>query len=140
MGKPTTERRFWAKVDDTNGPFGCWFWTASRDKDGYGWYVGGQSGKKAHRYAYELAFGPVPEGAVLDHLCDAGSSGCVRPDHMRPVTNVANVMRGRSPAAANARKTHCDAGHEFTLENTYRPPGRPGARHCRTCRSDRRAA
>jgi hypothetical protein len=41
---------------------------------------------------------------------------------------------------ANAAKTHCPQDHEYTPENTYRYPGRPNNRICRTCESDRRAA
>lgn len=37
----------------------------------------------------------------------------------------------------NARKTHCPAGHRYDEANTYRPPARPRARHCRRCQAER---
>jgi hypothetical protein len=37
----------------------------------------------------------------------------------------------------NAAKTHCPAGHEYDLLNTYFNSGR---RHCRTCHREWRAA
>lgn len=83
-----------------------------------------------HRIAYELAVGPIPVGLVIDHLCRNHS--CINPEHLEPVTNVENVMRGESAWARNARKTHCKRGHEFTDENTIR---RNGTRSCRQCRS-----
>lgn len=45
--------------------------------------------------------------------------------------NVADMMVAGNHR--NARKTCCDRGHEFTPENTYRPPSRPHTRQCREC-------
>ena len=50
--------------------------------------------------------GPIPVGAELDHLC--GMRDCVNPDHLELVTHRENVLRGRGPTAANARKRRCE--------------------------------
>ena len=112
----------------------CWEWTGAKWK-GYGQFgtqitPGKWRNVKAHRFAYEMFVGPIPEGLQLDHLCR--NPGCVNPDHLEPVTNRENGLRGTSPAAVHAKATHCVNGHEFTPENTYRPPGK-NERACREC-------
>lgn len=120
------EDRFWEKVEPTGF---CWNWTGCVVVAGYGRFgVGNGVVANAHRWAYEYLVGPIPEGADLDHLCR--NRACVNPDHLEPVTRGDNVLRGFSSPAANARKTHCKNGHEFTEENTIR---RRGTRECRTC-------
>lgn len=90
--QPTVEDRFWAKVDKTSDPNGCWLWTASVGSHGYGAFGVGQAVKVAHRIAYELTVGPIPEGLHLDHLCRRHA--CVNPAHLHPVTLRENVGRG----------------------------------------------
>lgn len=109
---------------------GCWEWTASKTGDGYGQLRAEGTMRRAHRVAYELIEGPIPEGLQLDHLCRVRH--CINPAHLEPVTPVENMRRAPvSVSVINAAKTRCDAGHEFTPENTYlRPKGRRG---CRTC-------
>jgi hypothetical protein len=108
---------------------GCWNWRGSLYRNGYGKY--GSRGYMAHRLAYELTKGSVPEDMCLDHTCRNRS--CINPDHLEIVTLVENVMRGESLHALNARKTHCSEGHEFTDKNTYRRQDRE-TRECKTCR------
>lgn len=83
--------RFWSKVDRDGGPDCCWPWLAAR-ANGYGkFYVDGRM-VRAHRFAYELLVGPIPEGLVLDHLCAV--TFCVNPAHLEPVTQRENARRG----------------------------------------------
>jgi hypothetical protein len=119
---------------------GCWLWTATKSIGGYGrFYEGGSHGRtlSAHRAAYELLVGPIPEGMTLDHVRERGCvhRHCVNPKHLEPVTLRENLMRGDTPAAINAAKTKCIHGHDFTVENTY--VYADGRRTCRTCIRDR---
>jgi hypothetical protein len=108
---------------------GCWEWLGRPDKDGYGiFYVDGKN-KKAHRVSYELFRGPIPKGLTIDHLCM--NRRCVNPLHLEVVTLKANILRGTSPSARNAKKKSCPQGHPFDEENTYTSPA--GGRHCRSC-------
>jgi hypothetical protein len=74
------EDRFWQKVD-TSGD--CWLWTASSNGR-YGKIGNHRDGRKvllyAHRVAWELHNGPIPEGMVICHTCDTPL--CVRIDHL----------------------------------------------------------
>lgn len=121
--------RFWSKVEKSDS--GCWIWSAYRDPKGYGTF--GFKGKvqKAHRVAYQLAIGPIPEGAHVLHSCD--TPPCVNPAHLRAGTRSDNmrdkVLRGRD---YNVKKSQCIHGHPFDETNTYVTPD--GRRNCRTCR------
>ena len=121
--------RFWAKVD-RRGPDDCWEWLAYRQRNGYGKFGRGGRGSMttAHRVAYELTFGPIPDGLNIDHLCR--NRGCVNPSHLEAVSQRVNLLRGET----NSAKTHCVNGHEFTPENTKIESN--GARRCLTCRRE----
>jgi hypothetical protein len=116
---------------------GCWNWLGDRDGKGYGRFSlqYGEKGHRknrevrAHRYQYEMLVGPIPDGLEIDHGCK--NTLCVNPSHLEPVTHRVNVLRGDSPPAAGARKTHCPKGHPYSGENLHRERG--GARKCRAC-------
>lgn len=112
---------------------GCWIWTGRQDGDGYGQFWLDGKHRRAFVVSYEMNVGPVPEGLELDHLCRVRL--CVNPAHLEPVTTQVNQLRGNGVSGINARKTHCDHGHEFTPANTYITPD--GRRQCRTCQRER---
>lgn len=128
------EKLFWAKVQITDA--GCWIWSASKNECGYGNFAVNGKCRRAHRVSYVLNKGPIPDGKQIDHICRKRS--CVNPEHLEPVTNKENVLRGAGLTAVNARKTHCIKGHEFTEENTRIRKGksRKGCRVCRACHRD----
>lgn len=151
MAKSTLAERFWAKtqivadcdcrlctatVDPTAK---CIVWAGAEKGKGYGAFWDGTRTLRAHRFAYELVIGPIPDGLELDHLCRVRA--CVAPAHLEPVTADENRRRGLHGvlAAAEGRLLNrCQHGHELTPENTYLEPPSirhpQGRRRCRTCR------
>ena len=124
--------RFWSKVE--KDPGGCWNWTASKYRNGYGSFWDGTRGVKAHRFSWEQINGVVHEGFELDHLCR--NKECVNPQHLEAVTHRENIMRGDGPELLRQyylSRTHCPLGHPYDNENTYIKPSN-GGRQCRVCR------
>lgn len=129
--------RFWSKVAKSGG---CWEWTAALTRAGYGVIgVGSKTdGSRrivyAHRLAYELTIGPIPDGLSIDHLCR--NTRCVRPDHLEAVPIGVNVLRGTGPSAVASRRTECQRGHPFDDENTvWRKSGKRMCRECNRMRN-----
>jgi hypothetical protein len=116
---------FWNHVQMTDS---CWMWIGALTPLGYGTFRGGKNKIFAHRFSYELMFGPIPEGLVIDHLCRV--HGCVNPEHLEPVTICINNARGESPLAVNGRKMECPRGHQNYDVNI------DGQRFCLTCRRE----
>lgn len=94
--------RFEEKVDRLT-PFGpkgdCHRWTSVKMKCGYGYFWHKGKYVRAHRFAYEQAKGPIPEGLCVRHKCD--QPDCVNPEHLETGTNMDNsrdmVERARHP-------------------------------------------
>lgn len=126
--------RFWSKVAKTET---CWLWTASLDGSGYGQFFtrveGQRKSNRAHRLAYELVVGPIPEGLVLDHLCR--NPKCVNPEHLEPVTDRENILRGTGLSARRARQVLCAEGRH-RLDDFPRQAS--GQRSCLACRNVKR--
>lgn len=94
---------FWDKVDKTSDAKGCWIWSGYRQKFGYGWIYRGDGlksrGVLAHRYAWQLLVGPVPEGKFVLHHCD--NPPCVNPAHLY----VGSCQENSSDMAIRGRST-----------------------------------
>lgn len=94
-------------------PGPCVLYTKELSKDGYGRLreptVKGVRGKRrmAHRVAYEEAYGPIPDGMVLDHLCL--TKACTNPDHLEAVTRMENNRRALG--FFNTDPHQCVQGH-----------------------------
>lgn len=133
--------RLWARINK-NGPVptyrpdlgSCWIWQGATSS-GYGRVYFDGRVRPVHHVVWTLTIGAFPEGVEADHLCRVRA--CCRPSHIEPVPQRINLLRGASPAAGYARRSHCAAGHPLEGPNAdvYIQPGRPTWRHCRVCRS-----
>lgn len=118
--------RFWAKVDK-RGPEECWPWmgaTSTAKGHTYGvWQYSGLNWK-AHRIAYTLAVGPIPDEFTIDHVKARGCTMklCCNPSHLEPVTQSVNTLRQYSDPGRLYRLT-CKRGHAKEF-------GRPACRQC----------
>lgn len=109
----TTTERFWAKVDK-NGPVqphcpelgSCWVWTAYLNPGGYGAFGWPLLRKTitAHRAAWLLEHGEIPEGLCVLHRCD--HRRCVRIDHLFLGTLADNIADMHAKGRESRGDTH----------------------------------
>ena len=72
--------RFWTKVATSRKEGHCWLWQAHRNYRGYGTFQVGNRPFHAHRIAWSLTFGPIPDGLCVLHRCDVRA--CCNPSHL----------------------------------------------------------
>jgi HNH endonuclease len=103
-------------VDDKTG---CWNWIGAIRTTGYGVIKRGSRGLQAHRAAWEIFIGTIPDGMLILHSCD--NQRCVNVAHLRVGTHLDNMrdMVERGRARKISWGTHCKRGHEFDEKNTY---------------------
>jgi hypothetical protein len=132
--------RFWAKVTK-DGPIPegypdlgpCWVWRGPVNpyRGGYGvTTVLGKPAIRAHRVAYELTFGPIPEGLWVLHRCD--TPPCCNPAHLFLGTHADNMadMRAKGRSAAgdrNGMQTHPER-HARRIHPELAPKGEANPR------------
>jgi hypothetical protein len=106
---------FWSQVDKSGGPDACWPWTGGILKPfGYGAFrprYGVHRKNRAHRFSYELAYGPIPDALCVLHHCD--NPPCCNPAHLFLGT------RGDNAAdRASKHRTACGERNHFTKLTT----------------------
>lgn len=102
MSKPNNLDDFWKRVDK-RGPDECWLFQGSTTSSGYGQWRYGNKRPGAHRVAFSLSKGAIPEGLIVMHSCD--NRPCCNPTHLSLGTQSDNmqdmVRKGRSTAGDN---------------------------------------
>jgi hypothetical protein len=110
--------------------------------NGYGNLIVDGKNYRAHRGAWIRAYGAIPKGMVVDHMChneavqrDECEGGitcvhraCINPEHLRLVTQRENVMAGKHSID---NRSHCNQGHLFIKENIM--TRKNGHRECAEC-------
>jgi hypothetical protein len=108
---------------------GCWIFTGSINREGYGQIRCSGRSVKAHRASYLVHVGPISDGLELDHLCR--TRACVNPQHLEPVTHRENMVRGHSANFDEYRRKvatgKCRRGHDAAA-----------GQKCKRCDAERR--
>jgi hypothetical protein len=135
--------RFMAKVEvPYDDPYQCWIWKGYIQSGGHGQMNDGL----AHRIAYEVLVGPIPDGMTIDHECHnlAVSRGeceggpsclhrrCVNPWHLQAKSGLDNQRGGVKDWTT---KPTCKNGHS----STQRKRSPSGQTYCRECRAEYKA-
>lgn len=113
---------------------GCIIWLGACKEKGYGHlYAGGGSSRGrfigAHRAAYILAYGDIPDNTVVMHKCD--TPACVNPSHLNLGTQLHNIQdciaKGRARRGVfrgeDNWRTHLTLAQVNEIRNAPRPYG-----------------
>jgi hypothetical protein len=130
---PAQRSRLEALLQRTIESGACRVWPLRLNAAGYGRYKIGPVVAYAHRAAWELTNGPIPQGLTIDHLCR--NRGCVNLAHLEVVTHAENIRRANTIPPGGT----CKRGHLMD-DNPYRYKHRRFCRKCRRLREQKALA
>lgn len=116
------KERFWPRVKK-GAPEDCWIWQGAIVKDGYGTFTLNHTPIRAHRIAWILAYGAIPDGLYVCHNCPNGDNpACVNPAHLWLGSALENaqdcIQKGRKPQSWNTKLNEKLRQHIVTLHHT----------------------
>ena len=128
-------KRFWDKVNIA-GPDECWEWTAGTYLKGlkYGRFQFEGKAKSAHRVAYILTNGDIPDDMFVCHTCD--NPACCNPKHLwlgSAKDNTQDMLKKGRAKNGNSVKTHCSNGHPFDKIYKVKSKRSKRERRCSLC-------
>lgn len=106
----------------------CWIWAGSSGRNGYGQFKAFGRMVAAHRFAYELYKGPIPDGMQILHSCD--NKVCVNPDHLRIGTHAENMAEAKERGRMRVGANHPNYGKKNTRPGQSNPVVVLGKLYC----------
>lgn len=93
----------------------CLVWTRALSPDGYAVMKAGGRSDQAHRVAWALTHGPIPDGMQVDHICH--NRACVEMSHLRLASWSENQWnRKGSTSATGHRNVYAAKGGGYYVQ------------------------